>query len=105
VPKTVTIWGAIPGGPHAPDGIGSQHVGMPRLERGALPVGHKLAEMDRFLVPSCPQDRVGDVERRQTLVHDPRKRRDIGARQVALELHRLVNRGRFRLRDEQHHGE
>ena len=74
---------------------------MPRFEHGALPVGRQLPEMDGFMAPPRAQDRVGDVERRQALVDDPRERRDVGARQITFELHRLVNRRGLRQRDEQ----
>ena len=44
---------------------------MPRLEQGPLPLGREFAKMDGFMAPSSPQDRVGDVERRQALVDHP----------------------------------
>ena len=74
---------------------------MPRFEHGALPVGRQLAKVDGLVAPPRAQDRVGDVERRQALVDDPRERRDVGARQITFELHRFVNRRGLRQRDEQ----
>ena len=64
---------------------------MPRFEHSALSVGRQLAKVDGFMVPPRAQDRVGDVQRRQALVDDPRERRNIGACQITLELHRFVN--------------
>jgi hypothetical protein len=55
-------------------------------------VSNELTQMRTFVGTPREQHRVGHRERRQALVHDPGERLDAGAGQIALELHRLVDR-------------
>ncbi len=73
----------------------------PRLQHGAHSVARNLHQMLSLLSSAGSKQGIRNLERRQTLVDDPGERFDVGAGEITLQLHRLVDRCGLRERDEQ----
>ena len=76
-------------------------IGSPRLQNQARGVLNQFLQVFRFLNAPRSEDGIRHLERRECLVDDPGERLDVRAREVAFELHGLMNRSCLRQRHQE----